>query len=283
MYVSIIMNIINVVGNYIGVFILHLGVAGVAWPTLISRFVASMILCVLLFNKNNQVSILWKDILAWYPQVITRVLKIAVPNAIENGMFQFGHVIMMIFISTYGTSQIAAYGVSDNLSCLCIVAANAISLSVITVVGQCVGANDYAQAQYYMKKMLKIAVIGSVINNMLILALIPQALKVYTLSAETGAIVTQLMILYCLVAAVLHPIAFVLPNGLRAAGDAKYTMIVGVSSMFAVRIVLAYVFGTVFKMYVVGIFYAMFLDWVVRIICFAWRYRSGKWKNFRAI
>lgn len=283
MFVSVLMNIINIVGNYIGVFVLHMGVAGVAWPTLISRMAAALILCGMSFNVHNMVSVSWQNILTWNQDIIRRVLGIAIPNSIENGLFQFGHVIMMIFISSYGTSQIAAYGVSDNLSALAIIGSSAMTLSIVTVVGQCVGANDYQQAEYYMKKMLKIAVVISTINCAVVFLIMPAALKLYTLSAETSQLVTVLMYWYCAVCAVLQPVAFVLPSGLRAAGDAKYTMFAGVASMFCVRIVLAYVFGTVFHLYTLGTFFAMFLDWVVRIILFSWRYRSGKWKNYRAI
>ena len=157
------------------------------------------------------------------------------------------------------------------------------TLSIVTVIGQCVGANDYVQADYYMKKMLKISVIISTVNCFLIFLLVPTALQLYTLSSETAGLVTQLMFWYCIFCAVLQPVAFVLPSGLRAAGDAKYTMIVGVLSMFAVRISLAYLFGTVFQMYTLGTFFAMFLDWICRILFFSLRYRSGKWKNYRAI
>lgn len=281
--VSIIMNVINIIGNYIGVFILHLGVAGVAWPTLVSRMTAALILCWLSFDQRNVVYVCWKKILAWHADMIRRILSIAIPNSIENGLFQFGHVIMMIFISSYGTSQIAAYGVADNLSALAIVAASAMTLAIVTVIGQCVGANDYRQAEYYMKKMVKISVIGSCLNCLIVFLLLPAALKVYTLTPETADLVLQLMYWYCAVGAVLQPVAFVLPSGLRAAGDAKYTMIVGVASMFGVRILLAYIFGTVLHLYVLGTFFAMFLDWVCRIILFTIRYRSGKWKNYRVI
>jgi Na+-driven multidrug efflux pump len=134
-----------------------------------------------------------------------------------------------------------------------------------------------------MKKMLKIAVATSIINCLIVFLLMPAAMTMYTLSSETAEIVKVLMYWYCAVGAILQPLAFVLPCGLRAAGDAKYTMVVGVASMFGVRILLAYLFGTVMHLYTLGTFFAMFLDWVVRILLFTLRYRSGKWKNYRAI
>lgn len=283
MVVSIIMNTVNIIGNYIGVYIFHMGAAGVAWPTFLSRVIAALILCTLAFNQGNAVSIEWKNILAWNSDILKRILKIAVPNSIENGLFQFGRVVVTIFIATYGTSQIAANGVANSFSTLAIIASAAVQLAIVTVVGQCVGANDYKQAQYYMKKMIKIAYISGLVNCLLVLAVMPIGMKMYTLTPETEKIVTEIMYWNCLATALLHPLSFVLPNGLRAAGDAKYTMIVGVVSMFVVRISMAYLLGSVLQLFVLGTYFAMFLDWCARIACFTLRYHSGKWMNYRAI
>lgn len=283
MYVSIIMNTINVVGNYFCIYHLNMGVAGVAWPTTISRMVAAFLLCGMAFSKTNPVSIEWKNIFSWHGSLIKRILNIAIPNAVENSLFQFGRVVVTIFIATYGTSQIAANGVANSFSTLSIIVSGAMQLAIVTVVGQCVGANDYEQANYYMKKMLWIAQILGTINCVLVLLAMPYGMKLYTLTDATVEIVKVIMYWNALFTALLHPLAFVLPNGLRAAGDAKFTMVVGVLSMFLTRITLAYLLGTVCHMYVLGVYFAMFSDWVVRIICFVYRWKSEKWKNFRAI
>ena len=283
MFVSILMNTINIIGNYIGVFVLHMGVAGVAWPTLISRAVAAVIIGVMSLREENQVRVVMKDVFMFRWDIIQRILNIAIPNAIENGLFQVGRVIVTIFISGYGTSQIAANGVANSFSTLAIISSAAMQLAIVTVVGQCVGANDYDQAQYYMKHMMITAYIMGLFNNILVLLIMPYGLQLYTLTPETARIVTTIMYWNALATTLLHPMSFVLPNALRAAGDARFTMIVGIVSMFATRISLAFVFGTVLKMYVLGTYFAMFCDWVTRIICFVWRWKSGRWKNFRAI
>lgn len=283
MVVSMIMNAINIAGNYVGVYLLHMGAAGVAWPTLFSRMFAALMLCILAFQQENAVSLNWQSILTWQGDVIRRILKIAVPNSIESGLFQFGRVVVTIFIATYGTSQIAANGVADSFSNLTIISSSAMQLAVVTVVGQSVGANDYIQADYYFKKMLKIAYITGAANCLLILAILPLGLKMYTLTPETAQIVLVIMIWNCIATPLLHPLSFVLPNALRASGDVKYTMIVGIISMFVIRISLAYVLGSVLHLYVLGTYFAMFTDWIVRSTCFFLRYQSGRWKNFRAI
>lgn len=283
MYVSILMNTINIVGNYFGVFVFHLGVAGVAWPTLASRVVAAIVMTKMAFHPENAISISWDEILQWNRQLLGKILSIALPNGIENGLFQLGKVIVSVFVATYGTSQIAANGVTNSLSTLCYATEMAMQLAVVTVIGQCVGANDYSQAKYYIRKMLLMSFVMAIVNNVIIFLITPAALTLYTLTEETRNITLTIMTMECVAVSVIHAPAFVLPCCLRAAGDAKYTMYVGVASMFVARVMLAYVLGTMLGMGVVGARIGMYIDWVVRIFFFAWRYASGKWENFRVI
>ncbi len=283
MKVSILMNIINVVGNYVCVYLLGMASAGVAWPTLISRIVASFIMFYLCFNQNNPVSVTWENILTFKKHIISKILSIAIPNGVENGLFQLGKVLVSMFVATYGTIQIAANGVTNSLGVLCYASEMAMQLAVVTVIGQCVGANDYDQARYYVKKMLIIASIMALVNNVLLYVLSPYALSLYALKGETLAIAEQILGMECLAVIIFHVLAFVLPTCLRASGDAKYTMYVGVASMFLARVLGAYILGTVLGLGVVGTRIAMYLDWIVRIIFFVIRYRSGKWMAYRTI
>lgn len=283
MKVSILMNAINLLGNYILVYRFHMGAAGVAWPTLISRAAAAFVMGSMCFHAENPVSICWQDILSWKQDVVKKILSIAVPNGVENGLFQLGKVLVSTFVATYGTAQIAANGVVNSLSVLCYATEAAMQLSVITVVGQCVGANDYDQARYYIVHMLKMAEVMAIVNNLIIYLISPYALSLYTLSGETEKIAHTILAMECAAVSLMHPLAFVLPCCTRAAGDAKYTMYVGISSMFLARVAGAYVLGTVMGMGVVGTRIGMYLDWGVRIIFFIHRYRSGKWTQYRAV
>lgn len=283
MYVSILMNAINVAGNYIGVYKLGLGAAGVAWPTLISRAVAALVMTAMAFNRERVISIRWHDILSWHGEMLKKILSIALPNGIENGLFQLGKVIVSTFVAGYGTSQIAANGVTNSLSTLCYATEMAMQLGAVTVVGQCVGADDYEQAEYYIRHMIGAAWIMAAVDNLIVYLIMPYALKLYSLSAETAHIAEVILTMECTAVALLHAPAFVLPTCLRAAGDAKYTMYVGVASMFLARVASAYVLGTVMGLGVIGTRIGMYIDWIVRIIFFVHRYRSGKWKNYRVV
>ena len=283
MYVSILMNIINVVGNYIGVFILHAGVAGVAVPTLISRIVAAIIMFALSLNSSNLVYVKIKNVFAWNQEMISRILKIAVPNGIENGLFTLGRVLVTSIVALFGTSQIAANSVAGIIDQIAVVVVNAINLGIVVVVGQCIGANDYEQAKYYIKKLMKISYIVTGIIGSAVILLLPWILNLYSLSSEARNLTFILVIMHNIMATALHPTAFVLPNGLRAAGDVKFSMVVGIVSMILFRLGAAVLFGIIFNLGIIGVWIAMGSDWLCRSVCFVIRFIKGKWRQFKVI
>lgn len=283
MYVSILMNIINVVGNYIGVFILHAGVAGVAVPTLISRIVAAIIMFALSLNSSNLVYVKIKNVFAWNQEMISRILKIAVPNGIENGLFTLGRVLVTSIVALFGTSQIAANSVAGSIDQIAVVVVNAINLGIVVVVGQCIGANDYEQAKYYIKKLMKISYIVTGIIGSAVILLLPWILNLYSLSSEARNLTFILVIMHNIMATALHPTAFVLPNGLRAAGDVKFSMVVGIVSMILFRLGAAVLFGIIFNLGIIGVWIAVGSDWLCRSVCFVIRFIKGKWRQFKVI
>ena len=283
MYVSILMNIINVVGNYIGVFILHAGVAGVAVPTLISRIVAAIIMFALSLNSSNLVYVKIKNVFAWNQEMISRILKIAVPNGIENGLFTLGRVLVTSIVALFGTSHIAANSVAGRIDQIAVVVVNAINLGIVVVVGQCIGANDYEQAKYYIKKLMKISYIVTGIIGSAVILLLPWILNLYSLSSEARNLTFILVIMHNIMATALHPTAFVLPNGLRAAGDVKFSMVVGIVSMILFRLGAAVLFGIIFNLGIIGVWIAMGSDWLCRSVCFVIRFIKGKWRQFKVI
>lgn len=283
MYVSIIMNIINIIGNAIGIFILHAGVAGVAYPSLISRVVAALILLIISFNQKNIIYIRIKDIFKWNAQMIKRILNIAIPNGIENGLFQLSKVALSSIVAMFGTSQIAANGVAQSFWSMAALFCIAMGPAFITVIGQCMGAGDKEAADYYMKKLLRITYIGGIIWNIVFFLFTPIILKLYSLSNETIKLIIILCFIHNLFNALLCPIALSLSNGLRAAGDVKYTMYTSIFSTVVCRVILSFIFGVWMNLGVIGIALAMVGDWAIKSALILVRYLQGQWKNFKVI
>ena len=211
--------------------------------------------------------------------VIKKILYIGIPSGIENGIFQLGRVLVVSIISGFGTVQIAANGVANNLDSMGCIVGQAVSLAMITVIGQCVGAQDEKQIRYYTKKLLLIAYTATAILNTIILLCLNPILSLYGLSAETTRLAYILVMIHDGCAIFMWPAGFVLPNMLRACNDVKFTMIVSIFSMFTFRIGFSYLIGVQMGMGAIGVWIAMVIDWVFRITLFVGRYLSGRWKK----
>ena len=283
MYLSVASNIINVIGNLIGVFVLRAGVAGVAWPSLIARTFSAVVITVFCFHKKNDVIYARKWIFQWNGEMMRHILRIAIPNGLENGIFQLVKVALSSMVALFGTYQIAANGVAQSIWSLAALAGVAMGPVFITVIGQCMGNRDTQAAEVYFQKLTKITLLLSSAWNLLVFLLTPLFMRFYALEPDTKRLVILLVLIHNLFNAVAYPFSGALSNGLRAAGDVKFTMYVSVLSTIAVRLLLSWLLGVVLQMGVVGIALAMVGDWIVRAVVFFWRQRSGKWKTFQVI
>ena len=279
MQVSILMNVVNVAGNAICVFGLGLGVAGVALPSLVSRALAAGLILWRAANPMNRVHVRPAQCLRLKKGLALRILNIGIPSAFENSLFQLGRVLVVSIISVFGTAQISANAVANNLDSIGCIPGQAIGLGLITVVGQCIGAQDQKAAIGYTKKLVGLTYVVDGTLNLLVILGMPLLLGLYNISAETYQIAWMLVLIHCACGIVLWPVSFVLPNALRAANDVRFTMVVSIASMMIWRLGFSYVLGIGFGMGAVGVWIAMVIDWVCRSAFFVGRFVSGKWKT----
>lgn len=283
MNVSLIMNAINVAGNAIGVFVLHAGVAGVAYPSLLSRIFAAVVMFLLCLNEKNEIYISFQNIFTWNISMLKRIFGIAVPNGIENGLFQVAKVSLSSLVAMFGTVQIAANGVAQSFWSMAALSAIAMQPAFITVIGQYMGAGDPEGAEYYLKKLIRITWVFGAVWNIGFFAVTPLLLKLYSLSDEAVRLVMILVIIHNTFNAVFAPMAFSVASGMRAAGDVKYTMYASLLSTVVCRVALSYLFGLVFNLGVIGVTLAMACDWMIHAVMIIFRWKSGKWKTFHVI
>ena len=283
MYISIWSNLINIVGNCLGVFVLNAGVAGVAVPSLIARAFSAIVITWLCFNTKLTTYYTKADIFVFDKAILKKVLNIAIPNGIENGIFQFVKVALSSVVALFGTYQIAANGVAQSIWSLAALMGAALGPVYITVIGQCMGNGDKEQAKYYFKKLNKWSIGLSIIWNAFILAITPVLMHFYQLSSETITLIFYLVVIHNVFNAIVYPISGPLSNGLRAAGDVKFTMIVSIASTLLGRFIFSIIFAIYLNMGVIGIAFAMCLDWTIRAVIFYFRYKSNKWTEFKVI
>lgn len=294
MLVSFMMNIINVIGNAVLIFGFHLGAAGAAISTLFSRIVGALTMLILLHNKKNLFYL--EKLFHYRPDIgiIKNILRIGIPSGLESCMFQFGKLMTQSLISSMGTAAIAANAVANSLANLQYMPGTAIGHAMVTVVGRCVGAGEKKQAKKYSRILLGVAYLMLWTVVLVTCLFSRQIIGLYDLSPDSAGIANRLILYHALTAAVMWPIAFVLPHTFRAASDAKFPMLISAFSMWTFRVALSYVFAlesvTVFGvtfpglgMGIMGVWVAMTVDWVFRTVVYAVRYFSGRWlKKYHA-
>ncbi len=283
MYISVAANLINVVGNCIGVFLLHAGVAGVAWPSLISRVFSAAVITVLCFSHGNPVRYGKRWILQLDRELQKRILRIAVPNGVESGIFQLVKVALSSVVALFGTYQIAANGVAQSIWSMAALVCVTMGPVFITVIGQAMGAGDIQAAEDSFRKLMKITLIFAAVWNALVFAATPVVLSFYSLSEETKRLTILLVLVHNIFNTIAFPFADPLGKGLRAAGDVKFTTVVSLFTTIGVRLVFSWIFAVGMGMGVMGIAFAMCLDWCSRAAILIFRFRSGAWKHFRVI
>lgn len=283
MYVSVIMNVLNIIGNAVFVFVFNMGIAGVAWSTLISRAVAGIIVTALLRNQNLEIHIDRYLRLGFNWNIQKKILALGIPSGIDNAMFQIGKLFTQALIASFGTASIAANATASTIELLATIPAVATGLAITTVVGQCVGANDYEAAKAYTKKLMFWAYVMLWIENIAIVFLTPTIAGWYNLSAEGDRLARLLMWFHSACCVVMWPAAWTLQSVLRASGDVKYLMTASILIMWIFRIGFAYLLTYLNDRLgsplpgVLCVWIAMVIDWFARCVSNIWRLKSGRW------
>ena len=280
MKISILMNLVNVSGNAICVMGLKMGVAGVAIPTLASRVVAASLTLYFLSRRKQELYLERKYVFHLRLDMMRKILRIGIPSACENSLFQLGRAVVVSMIALFGTVQTSANAVAGTIDNLACVSGYAMNLAMVTVIGQCVGNGDEQQVKYYIKKMMLWAYALWAINSLPTLIFCKPLIGLYSsLSQETAELAFRLIWIHNGLGILMWPMSFTLPNALRAGNDVQYTMRVGIASMLFTRVGLSWIFCVLLEWGATGVWIAMVMDWIVRICFFLPRMLSGKWKK----
>ena len=285
MWVSLLANLVNVAGNAVGIFVLKAGAAGVAWPTTISWYAAAAIMTGLCVRPRRPEGgrIRAKHVFRPDMPMVKRILGVAVPNSVENTLFQAAKVVLGMLTATFGTSQIAANTTGQTFWSLAACMSISTGTVFITVIGQCMGAGDREAAEWYMRKLTKLSLLLAVGWNVMVMALTPLLLPLYDLSAETKRLILIIVAIHNLFAALVQPFSGPLSSGLRAAGDVKFTMWASIFATVVCRTFLSFLLAKWLGMGVIGIALAMVLDWCIKAALDIIRFRSGKWAEKKII
>lgn len=279
MYLSMMMNAINVGGNAILIFGFGMGVAGAATSTLVSRVISAVAIIFLLCSPEHLLHLERPFSFKLDFGMLKKIAYIGIPNGLENGMFQLGKIMVLSMITGFGTAAIAANAVSNIIATFQVLPGMSVGMAVITVCSRCVGAGDYEAARYYTRKILKLVHILIIVFSVTTLVALPGIMHLYNLSDTAMGYTKEIIWYHGICCMLFWPEAFTLPNTLRAASDVKFCMILSIISMWVFRIAFSYIIGVRMGMGVLGVWIAMTIDWAVRAVLFIIRYRGKRWQH----
>lgn len=283
MKTALIANVANIVGNTLFIFVLQMGAAGAAVSTLISRALCAFVVFYALRKPGYAIQL--KNYFSIRPDLnlIVKILAIGVPSGIENGMFQFGKLAIQSTVSSLGTAAIAAQAMTIIFENVNGMAAVGIGIGLMTVVGQSIGAGRQEEAKYYIVKLAGYAEIAMIISCILVYIAARPVTVLAGMSEESTALCMQMILAITVVKPLLWVPSFTPPNGLRAAGDVRFSMITATLTMWLCRVALSIFLMRVVKTGPIGVWYGMFADWGVRGVIFTIRFVRGKWLRFKVI
>ena len=283
MWISLLMNLINISGNAIFIYGFQMGAAGAALGTLISRWCAGLLILFLLTDTRLPLHIPRDFRFRPNWARVKKILHVAVPTGMENGIFQLGKILVLNLVSTFGTAAIAANAIASSISTFQDIPGKAIALGLTTVVARCMGIGDPEQARYYNRLLTKWLYGIILVGDTAIYLLLPLVLPIYALGPEAEGLAMSMVLCHTLGAMAYWPPTFGLPASLRAAGDAKFVMLTSIVSMWVFRVGGAYVLAQGLNLGVMGVWYAMIADWLFRGTVFIFRWAGGKWKTMEVI
>ena len=277
MNISILSNILNIAGNAILIFGLHMGVFGAAVATLFSRTFSAVVLLALLRKKDRLLYV--RDYLKIRPNggMIRKILSMGVPNGIENSMFQFGKLAIQSSVAILGTSAIAAQAMTNIFENVNGVAGIGVGIGLMTVTGQCLGAGRKEEAVYYVKKLVGWAYIAILTSCLLTYAIASPVTRLAGMEEESAKLCLYMLGWITIIKPIFWPLSFALPYGLRAAGDVRFSMLISTATMWLCRVTLATFLIRVMGVGAMGVWIGMFADWGIRAVIFSFRYAGGKW------
>lgn len=283
MRIALLVNVLNIGGNAFFIFVLHIGIAGAAFSTLISRIIAAIITSTLLIKNKGSISLAGIFEIRIVHSMIRKILNVGIPSGIENSMFMIGKLLTQRIFTTFGTAAIAGNAIAGVVNSFSFMPGNAYSIALLTIVGQCVGAGDYKAAKKNTVRILKLSYITVFVISGLTLLFIKPLTGMFNLSIEARGFAQSFLRVHCISMIIGWSMSFALPNALRAAGDARYVMWVAAISMWTVRVSFSYLLSYTFKVGPLGVWIAMGSDFISRGTCYYIRWAGGAWQKKKVI
>ncbi|WP_040208852.1 MATE family efflux transporter [Neobacillus jeddahensis] len=274
---SLFMNITNTILNVVLITIFHLGVEGLIISTLVARCLGMTASLIYVLKYNETIRFRLKNAVRIDLSILKKVMFIGLPFAAEQIFFNGGKLLTQTFIVQLGTMAMTTYAIGNSIALLFQIGPNALSISIVTIVGQCIGSRNIQDARKFILSLIGLASVFFLVADAILLPLFPVLIHMFNPPDEIVSTIFTLI----LISAIAHPLlwspSFIMPSALRAAGDSTFTSIASLLSMWLLRVVLGYVLGITFGFGIIGVWIAMIVEWGARSLIFGWRYKGKKW------
>lgn len=283
MIISIIINIFNVIANWILIYgkgpFPALGVAGSAHATNISRLIG-VIFFIVLFIKNFDTKITLKALRPFPFKDLNKLLSIGIPSGGESFSYTMAMTFLLKTINTFGTSVIKTKVLASTFSWFSFLYASAVGQASQVVIGNMMGAGEIDQVHKHVMKTLRDSILVAIaiattmyLGSDFLFGLFKADNKVLELGKTILLIDIILQIGKCS--------NIVLVRSLQATGDIRFPMMIGISSMWVVAYGLGFYLAVVCHLGLVGIWIGMALDEDLRAVIFFLRWKAGKWRYLK--
>lgn len=280
---SLLMNLINTVLNIILIIILDFGVLGLVISVISARIVGMVASLLYIIKYNDTIQFKIKNALQLDFTILKKVMFIGIPFAAEQLFFNGGKLITQTFIVKLGTLALTANAIAGSLTLLFQIGPNALSIAIVTVVGQCIGRRNIKDARRFTNSFIFLSSIFFVVTAVALLPFFPLLMKLFSAPNEIISTIFMLVLITAVAQPILWSPAFLLPSALRAAGDSNFTSIASLLSMWFVRVILGYVLGVTLGFGIIGVWVAMIIEWSIRGVVFYLRYKGEKWYQHKLV
>lgn len=280
---SLIMNISYVILNLVFINLLHMGVLGMSISINIARYLGALCAIYYLFKLDNSLHIRIRDLVVVKLSMLKKIMFIGMPFAAEQMFFNGGKILTQIFIVSLGTYALATNAIASSFALIMQIPANALSLTIITVVGQCMGSKNITDARKFIKSFLVLSSLSFVFMGLLVMPFFYPLVSLFHPPAEIVGDIFLIVLINTIMQIPLWSISFITPSALRAAGDSKFTSMVSMLSMWLFRVVLGYIMGIVLDFGILGVWLAMNCEWGIRGFIFVRRFMGKKWVRHQVI
>jgi putative efflux protein, MATE family len=283
LFLALTMNLSYVALNFLFINLLNMGVLGMVIALNIARYIGAACSILYLIKGNSSLHFQIRDVFRADFVMLKRILFIGLPFAAEQMFFNGGKILTQTFIVQLGVLSMDINAISNSITTLFQIPANALLLSTVTVVGQCMGRRDVNDARKFIKSFIGLSSLSFVLMFLIVIPLFSPLVSLFHPPASVVPTVFQIVCITGLSQIPVWSFSFVTPAALRAAGDSRYTSIVSMLSMWLFRVVLGYLLGIVLPFGVVGVWVAMICEWGVRGFIFVMRFRGKKWYQHHLI